>query len=221
MMTDHSSETEHPYQVASTKSWIRTASGKPFDLLTPRAADVRVSDIAYALSKLCRFTGQYPSDDLYSVAEHCWHVSFRSEELVIKNRPLDETPEPCLLKTAKAARWGLVHDWAEAYCADLNSPLKSAPGLEAYKKIEHGVLSAIAERLGLGELSTCPPEVDVADNELYWTERLKVHGLSGPEETTKSYVEPLKSVKIRMWDPRTARWFLLERFKQLFPDYKE
>jgi len=37
--------------------WIQTASGVEFDLLEPRPEDVRIEDVAHALSNICRYTG--------------------------------------------------------------------------------------------------------------------------------------------------------------------
>lgn len=194
-----------------SKTWIRTATGGVFDVVTPKPADVRIEDIAWSLSKLCRFTGQYRSDLIYSVAEHCLRVSFRAEELV----PIQE------LRAERAhvrhvARWGLLHDAAEAYVADLNSPTKHAPGVEGYREIEARVMAVIRERFELpGEQ---PPEVDQADNELYWTERRDLHGRSEEEETTKTFVAPLEHVRVACWSPGKVRRLFLKRFAELWPN---
>ena len=48
--------------------WIQVHSGGKFWPLDPRADEVRIGDIAHALSLICRFTGHTKS--FYSVAQH-------------------------------------------------------------------------------------------------------------------------------------------------------
>lgn len=81
--------------------WILTASGGRFWPLDPRPEDVRIEDIAHALSNLCRFTGH--SRRFYSVAEHSIIGSYHCRY------PL---------------RF-LLHDAAEAYIGDWATPVKS------------------------------------------------------------------------------------------------
>lgn len=98
---------------------ILTRSGKLFDYTTPTTDMVELDDIAHALSNLCRFTGH--CDRFYSVAEH--------SVLVSRLVPDD------------LALGGLLHDAAEAYCGDVNSPLKSMLG--TYRAIEARITAVI------------------------------------------------------------------------------
>jgi len=54
--------------------WIQTYTGKPFWILEPHADDIDIVDIAHALSMLCRYNGH--TKRFYSVAEHCYLLSF-------------------------------------------------------------------------------------------------------------------------------------------------
>ncbi len=88
--------------------WIHTHSGMAFDLLSPTPGMVVLEDIAYALSRLCRFTGHCSRH--YSVAEHSINVA-----------------KQCQLEHGFSDQWAiaaLLHDAAEAYIGDLSSPLK-------------------------------------------------------------------------------------------------
>ena len=82
--------------------WIETISGMKVDLEHPKAEMIRASDIAIALSNICRFSGHV--NQFYSVAQHC---------VMCANQL------PYELKLA-----GLLHDAHEAYTSDIPSPVK-------------------------------------------------------------------------------------------------
>lgn len=107
--------------------WIQTYSGGRFWPLEPLAKDVRIGDIAHALAMQCRFTGH--CREFYSVAQHSVLVS----ELC--------PPELRL--------WGLLHDAAEAYLADVARPVKHLPEMRGYRAAEARIMNAIAEAFGL------------------------------------------------------------------------
>jgi hypothetical protein len=119
---------------------VGTFTGRLFNFLDPRIDEVDLLDIAHGLSNLCRFNGQ--SNEFYSVAQHSVCVSH-----------LCNTPD---------ARWGLLHDAAEAYLGDIVSPVKhNIPGMENFSLIEDVVMNAIAARFGLGVSQ--PQSVFLAD----------------------------------------------------------
>ena len=82
--------------------WIQTFSGGCFWPLDPRSSEVDIHDIAQSLAMTPRYRGH--TVRFYSVAEHS----------VLVSRAVP--PEYAL--------WGLLHDAAEAYTADIPSPLK-------------------------------------------------------------------------------------------------
>jgi hypothetical protein len=124
---------------------ITTRSGGVFYPGNPRAEDVRLGDIAHALSQIGRFTGH--TSEFYSVAQHCVLVSY--------------------LCPSEYALWGLLHDAAEAYIGDVSSPLKSL--LPDYREIEHRVEQCVWGVFGL--TGTLPPAVKAADVKAYELER--------------------------------------------------
>lgn len=109
-------------------TWLPTFSGGQLDPLDPDPAQIRIVDIAHALSNLCRWNGHCRA--FYSVAEHSLRVSHAVP--------------------AKDALWGLLHDAAEAYLGDFVSPLKHhTPCGEEYQRHEATLLDALAQKFGL------------------------------------------------------------------------
>jgi hypothetical protein len=131
---------------------ITTFSGIRFWPLIPNPADIRIEDIAHALSNQCRFAGH--ASKFYSVAEHSVHVSKLS------------APEDAL--------WGLLHDASEAYLVDLPRPLKLLPEFAPYREAEHRLQRAVAARFGLPPDQ--PASVTEADDTMLWIE---AHSLLG------------------------------------------
>lgn len=111
---------------------IRLRSGNHFDFANPTPEQIRISDIAGALSKICRFGGQI-NRPFYSVAEHVLNCELLA-------RQDGHSPE------VRAAV--LMHDASEAYCQDIVKPFKVM--LEPnYQVVEHRVAEAIAIRFGI------------------------------------------------------------------------
>jgi 5'-deoxynucleotidase YfbR-like HD superfamily hydrolase len=110
--------------------WMQTFSGKRFYPLDPRPEDIRLMDIAHALSHVCRFNGH--TRFFYSVAQHSVLVSLMGPE------------------DAAAAR--LLHDASEAYICDLPRPLKESLRRQNnffYDSIEECVMDAVSKASGI------------------------------------------------------------------------
>jgi hypothetical protein len=136
--------------------YFTTRSGRHIRVLDPKPDDIFVPDIAWALSRICRFGGHSPCHD--SVAQHSVIVSQILED---KEVGPGVGALPLL---------GLLHDAAEAYVGDVIGPLKHAlPDLMA---IEDRWLQAIGARvLGDGRaLIDMPPQVKLADHEAFHME---------------------------------------------------
>lgn len=110
---------------------IYTNSGVAWHLDNPSSADVRLADIAHALSQIARFNGhgKYP----ISVAEHSVFVSRRVRAVTGDDR---------------AAQVGLFHDAHEAYIGDVTTPMKRLLG-DAYRRVEAKNLTAVLTGVGI------------------------------------------------------------------------
>lgn len=165
--------------------WIQTFSGRAFRPLDPRPDEIDIEDVAHALAMKCRYGGHTAC--FYSVAEHCVLIS----EAV--------APEHAL--------WGLLHDAAEAYLADVPKPVK--PLLAGWHAIEARVMRAVCRRFGLPEQE--PAEVKAADRAILTDEKL-VLMKDGP--AWGHLIDPL-GVSIRAMDPTDAKHAFLARFAEL------
>jgi hypothetical protein len=166
---------------------ILLASGAYFDFLDPEGSDFTLDDIANGLALTCRFAGQCPR--FYSVAEHSVHVS----KIV--------QPEHAFA--------GLMHDAAEAFIGDVSKPLKEL--LPEYKAIERRVEAAIFSRFGVP--APMPPEIKEADIVMLATEQQKLMRNRDDWDYTRG--RKVADVEIGCWDPETARFLFLRRFKEL------
>jgi uncharacterized protein len=127
---------------------LETVSGRKVDVSNPNPSDIVIEDIAWALSRMPRFSGHSIPYMPYSVAQHCIQVA---EEL----KP----------HGARIQLLGLLHDAAEAYINDLPSPVKHIPEIHAViKKLEDSLMAAIYTSLEINAPTVEEEEiVKVAD----------------------------------------------------------
>ena len=173
--------------IALRGDWMQTYSGTRFYPLCPSPAEVDPSDIAHALSLLCRYGGH--TDRFYSVAEHCVLMS--------------EWVPP---GDALAA---LLHDATEAYVVDVPRPLKRY--LAEYRAVEDIVWTAISARFAIPRL--LPPSVKEADDRIILTERDAL--MARAERWAQDgVIEPLP-VSVVGWPPQEAERQYLRRLGEL------
>lgn len=122
---------------SAKKDWIQLRSGLPFRPMSPDAENIRIDDIAHALSQVGRFTGH--TARFYSVAEHSVHVA-----------------RQVLLATGdyRQALQGLLHDGSEAYLADVAKPVKELPEMAPYRAAEARLERLILVKFGVWDLTS-------------------------------------------------------------------
>lgn len=168
--------------------YILTATGKTFWFDERMAPDqVDITDIAWALSNNCRFTGH--TRYFYSVAQHCYLASF----LVPERFALD----------------ALLHDASEAYLSDISSPAKML--LPDYKAIEARIEKVISERFGTS--FPMGPSVKTADMRMLHTEYRDLMPKDEKSWGLEDY--PPMPVPITPFGPEYAREAFMSRFIQL------
>lgn len=186
-MSESNTSTDARVESWMDGDWVQTYSGRRFHLLNPRAVDVEPVDFTQALGQLARYNGQ--GHKFYTVAEHCWHLSYAVP--------------------AEHALVALLHDATEAYVGDVVRPLKKH--LPRFAEIEHNIWLAIAARMNLPS-AVIPDEVHAADRRILADERAALFGTqhAWPEDN----LEPL-GVEIYGWGPEEASLNYWLRLQQL------
>lgn len=114
------------------KSGIYTYTKIQFDTLNPQPEDIRIQDIAHALSMLTRANGHFPQ--FFSVGQH----SIQCCREAMERNYVPQVALACLL-----------HDASEAYISDITRPVKK--DMTMYLQIEEQLQTMIYEKF-LGEV---------------------------------------------------------------------
>lgn len=164
--------------------WIQTFSGVAFSIENASPEDVRIVDIAHALSHACRFTGHVKT--FYSVAEHSVRML-------------------SLCQSRHAMRQALLHDATEAYLVDVPRPVK--PYLKGYAELETKIARLIGERFGV-TLEPLPAAIKHYDAIMLSTEKRDLMGPGDPRLHWDNMPEPLEGF-IRPWTSEHAKHLFL------------
>lgn len=156
-------------------------------------SNVKIEDIAHALSMQCRFGGHCSS--FYSVAEHSVFVS----EIVPPEFALE----------------GLLHDSAEAYVTDVPTPIKKM--CPDFVSIEDKFYLKICRKFSIPVQMSL--EVKVADrialyNEARYLTKIPLHLLCDNNFEHSSLSRPFSP---KCLNPKEAYELFLERFKKVMP----
>jgi hypothetical protein len=186
-----------PIEEDTRTGWFLTKSGRAFFPLSPRVGEASITDIAHALSMICRYGGH--SARFYSVAEHSVHVA----------RAVAEVEPDATLEA-------LLHDATEAYLGDMIWPLKT--------DIEFAHMFRIAEarlaRVLAGTFGTrypAPPIVKQMDERILVNERavLLPKAKDPRYEWGPEWGKPIPNLDIRAccWEPSVAREVFMQTFE--------
>lgn len=187
-------------------TWIQTRSGLAFDLECPSPEMVRIDDVAFALARLCRFTGHV---EFYSVAQHsvlASHAIGQIASLDPERRKLQE-------------RAALLHDASEAFTGDINAPLKRMEFMAAFRVVEDNIQRVCLEAFGM--LAEGQRQLDQNTRDLVRHVDLRMlatekRDLLGPEPQSWNLEVPPYEEHIVPWSTYEAERRFLERFDELF-----
>lgn len=166
-------------------------SGRQVHLFEPRPEEFDVRDVAKGLSTIARYNGQTIKP--YWVGDHSVLVArifMRMGDLIL-------------------ARYGLLHDGAEAVYHDMVHPFKYMPEMAAYKKLEKKGQIALYKRYGLREE---PEEVKNMDLLLVNNEKRDLRNGLGLDKNAQFFPD----VTITPWGPEKTEREFLKTFNELF-----
>ena len=164
---------------------IHTGGGRLMDICNPQPEDIKLDDIAHALSNICRYGGHYPV--FYSVAEHCVHAA-----TLARNQGVG----------IRAQRALLLHDAHEAYIGDMVKPIKYQ--LDNLGDIAAKLDKTISQKFNV-PLKEFHASIKYYDDLVLQTE-LRAAGWGGND---------VQGVKINGWSPAIACFHFEELAKEL------
>ena len=175
------------------EDYITTISGVHFTIMNPKPEDIRIEDIAHALSLMTRANGHFP--EFYSVAQHCI----------------------CCAKEAQARGYGdfvalacLLHDASEAYLSDVTRPVKKdlTYYLEVEDRLQHLLWRHFLGRDITDEENT---QVFAVDDDMM---SMEFH-LNMAETINEDYKRLVRTIDCAYQDPVTVETEFLELFENL------
>lgn len=166
---------------------IQTYDGSPFWPLEARPEEIRITDIAHALSMICRYGGHCLR--FYSVAEHSVHVA--------------------RLASAQNKLWGLLHDAPEGLgIVDVVTPVKRQ--LVGYSDVEDRLMLQVCQRFGLDPVM--PQEIKELDLAVFGAEIRQ--NMRSPKFRWSIWPDPAP-VQLQYWTPRQAEAEFLRTFLEI------
>ncbi len=176
------------------KCKIRMRSGRYFDIENPDIIDFKFTDIACALSRICRY-GAHTSK-FYSVAEHLIHCE---EQARLDGYSLIER------------RAVFSHDFGEALIGDVVKPLKNM--LQRYEEIEEKVDDCIAQKF-LVNFRLYKDRIKKIDTEMLIAEK-KV--LFPPNENPLRGADTIRVIypNIQCWKSEEVEEIFINKAKEL------
>lgn len=149
--------------------YITTYTGVHFDPVHPIQEDIRIEDIAHALSMLCRGNGHVKI--FYSVGEHCLNCA---AEAIARGY------------SKRVALACLLHDASECYMSDVPSPFKRV--LKDYIEWENKLLAMVYQKF-LGSKLTKDEEklVSEIDHDVLLYDLYELLGEGSKEKLPKLY----------------------------------
>ena len=180
--------------------WMQTSLGGKFFPCDPRVEDIHISDIANGLALDCRYAGQGAVDRFYSVAEHCWHMTYWAA----RQKP----PWP-----PEALMVCLLHDASEAYINDLPRAVKHAVN-GSYTDLEDNIQGVVWERYNLVDAAALwAADVKAADRRIVPLEKVAI--MRHPQPWAHDVFEPLEDVTIHCWPAKAAKRAFLDMYRAL------
>lgn len=175
--------------------YITMKNGLRLHLLNPKAKQIRISDIAWHLSRTCRYNAH--TEMFYSNAEHSVLASWKASNM-------------------RVAQYVLLHDAAEYAFGDLTSPVKRM--LPEFKKMIDDFQFFLWNHF-CGDVPSIEiiEELEIIDKRLTATE-MKV--LRHQPDSDMGPHEPYPHLEFYCFRWEIAHDMFMREFNHLFPDWR-
>jgi len=180
---------------AEWHDWVPTFSGRGYRPWADEPGEVDPDDVAYGLAHTFRYGGQ--SRPAITVAEHSVLAT-----LIVK------TLWPGHERLEKAA---LMHDAAEAYLHDIQSPLRRRVKVQingeliSWSASDLLVTENVCRQFGIIEMDLTAPEITAADILAACFEKRDCRNLAG-DWGLPEIPEAIAHLKMNFWPPAEARF---------------
>jgi hypothetical protein len=178
--------------------YITTYGGTHFIPTKPESDKIHITDIAHALSLICRGNGHVKT--FFSVGQHCIHCAKEAKARGMSDRVV----LACLL-----------HDASESYMSDVPRPFKQY--LDQYRQFEKQLLDVIYTKY-LGSTLTGEEERQVKeiDDDMLYYDLLEL--LNEPSEREAPKMKTEFSYEVRAFEAVEKEY--LELFKVIMNSYQ-
>jgi hypothetical protein len=168
-----------------------TYFGNEIDYENPENMTFDLRDIAWALSNVCRFSGNV--NRFYSVAEHSIHMHDYVKGLF---EAMEEPHYDIISYFNSGLRYTLIHDASEAYMNDIPRNLKQL--CPDYKAIEEKMMNVIYSKF--------MPDVDIKELEDKWkpVDIAMSYCENNQVKLRPEYTETFIDTKLQYWKPARA-----------------
>ncbi len=202
-----------PYTDGKEGTWIQTWSGNKLWPLSPEPDHIEVMDIAIGESRENRYGKQ--TIHSYKVAEHSVIVSHLAERFA---RALKLPADQVLM----IAREGLMHDADEGILPDMPRPLKHEPAMQMqqFRLAGKRLTACVYQKLGIVSTEGSHGIIDTIDKRLVVDEVAQVMRKPELYLARNGHLKPC-GVTLQCLDEHEALDLFMERFDQLFPEYRE
>lgn len=186
-------------ELADAELWCQSFSGREMHPCALDPKDVRITDIAHALSMQCRFGGHCLR--FYSVAQHSLHVASIVEAAGLG---------------PKTSLQALLHDMTEAVLIDVPRPAKCSSFLAGYRTLEKRIAAVMFPRFGLS--ADLSEEIKIADEIMLATERAQL--MRPSRRSWELRFEPIEMV-LEQDEPLKFKQPFLDRFTKYTAEIAE
>ena len=187
---------------------LETVTGKLVDLMNPDPSQICIDDIAWALSRMPRFTGHTITQIPYSVAQHSTFVAS-----IVKSRLKVDFPDAYVNK--ELVLKALLHDASEIYTSDIPSPVKKLPGFyPILRELEDRIYDAMFTAFEIAPMTDEEKKI-IKEADLY-SQKLESHAFMVSRGLNWENLPEVSIMELQNFEEPVTNLIAYERFLKMF-----